>query len=134
MRWKIDHIGIAVRDLESSLDRWRKALSLRIAGIETIEERGVRLAQLDLDEGPSVELISAFGEDSPVEKFLKESGEGIHHFCFEVDNLHQAIKELREKRIQFVEPAPAKGAAGSTIAFIHPGNFNGVLIELKEKS
>ncbi|MFQ6108205.1 MAG: methylmalonyl-CoA epimerase [Candidatus Aminicenantales bacterium] len=133
MGWKIDHIGIAVRDLEKSMARWQAVFPLRIKRVEMLQERGVKLAQLDLEAGPSVELIAAYGGDSSIEKFIDEKGEGIHHFSFEVDDIHRSIQELKEKGIQFVEPVPVQGAEGSSIAFIHPRNLNGVLIELKEK-
>ena len=133
MKWKIDHIGVAVKDLERSIARWQAFFPLKKRQVETIEERGVRIAQLDLERGASVELISAHGEGSSIEKFIGERGEGIHHFSFEVDDIQQAIEELKSKGVRFVEPVPVRGAEGSLIAFIHPRNFNGVLIELKEK-
>lgn len=130
---KIDHIGIAVRDVEESLEKWAKGLKLRVRGIEEIKERGVKVAQLELDEGPSIELVTPSGGESPVEKFLRERGEGIHHFSFEVQDIKGAMRELKEKGIQFVHNEPQRGAEGSWIAFIHPTHFNGVLLELKEK-
>ena len=133
MKLRLDHIGVAVKDLEESLEKWQQTLELELSGIEGIEERGVRVAQLDFENGPSIELISALGEDSAVKRFLDERGEGIHHFCFEVDDIHRTIKELKEKGIQFIEPVPVKGTEESMIAFIHPDNLNNVLIEFKEK-
>lgn len=130
---KIEHIGIAVRDLEQSLDLWTSMLNLEIRGIEEIMERGVKLAHLELEEGPSIELVTPCGEDSPLEKFLDEKGEGIHHFSLEVENVESVMQKLKAQGIQFVHDKPQKGAEGSLIAFIHPRNFNGVLIELKQK-
>ncbi len=130
---KIDHIGIAVNDLEESLTLWAELLDLSARGIEEIQERGVKLAHLEVEDGPSIELVTPCGEGSPLEKFLKERGEGIHHFCFEVQDVEDAVNKLKDKRIQFVHDKPQKGAEGSLIAFIHPHHFNGVLIELKEK-
>lgn len=130
---KIEHIGIAVNNLEESLSLWTERLNLRARGIEEIQERGVKLAHLEIEEGPSIELVSPSGEGSPLERFLRERGEGIHHFCFEVQDIEEAVQNLREKGIQFVHDKPQKGAEGSLIAFIHPQHFNGVLIELKEK-
>ena len=130
---KIEHIGIVVNNLEESLTLWAEGLNLRARGIEEIQERGVKLAYLEIDDGPSIELVAPYGEGSPLEKFLRERGEGIHHFCFEVQDVEDAVKRLREKGIQFVHDKPQKGAGGSLIAFIQPRHFNGVLIELKEK-
>jgi methylmalonyl-CoA epimerase len=129
----IDHIGIAVRSLEESLAQWRNLFAIESAGIEEVKERGVRLAHLNLEQGPSLELVSPLGEGAAVEKFLKERGEGLHHFCLKVKDLQKTMKELKAKGIQFVQEKPDKGAGGSLIAFIHPSSINGVLIELKEE-
>ncbi len=91
------------------------------------------MAHLEVEDGPSIELVTPCGEGAPLEKFLKERGEGIHHFCFEVQDIEEAAQRLKEKGIRFVHDRPQKGAEGSLIAFIHPRYFNGVLIELKEK-
>ena len=130
---KIEHIGIAVRDLDRSLNLWTSMLNLEMRGIEEIMERGVKLAHLELEGGSSIELVTPCGEDSPLEKFLDEKGEGIHHFSLEVENIESVMQKLKAKGIQFVHDKPQKGAEGSLIAFIHPRNFNGVLIELKQK-
>lgn len=130
---QIDHIGIAVKDLEQSLDQWREMFDLRLHGIEEIEERGVKLAQLEVRKGPSVELISPMGKDSPVRKFLQKRGEGLHHVCFEVEDIHKALKTFQNKGVEPIQDEPQKGAQGSLIAFIYPRYFNGVLIELKQK-
>lgn len=102
-------------------------------GVESIEERGVQVAQLGMNNDPSVELISAIGEESPVAKFIKERGGGLHHFCFEVENIHESLQILKSKGVEFVEPAPVRGAEGSSIAFVHPRQLDGVLVELKQK-
>jgi methylmalonyl-CoA epimerase len=81
-----------------------------------------------------VELVAPLGEDSPIEKFINERGEGIHHLSLEVEGIEGVMEELRNKGIQFIQEEPQKGAAGSKIAFIHPQNLEGVLLELKEKS
>jgi len=130
---KVDHIGIAVKNLEESLTRWSEFFNGEVRGIEEIKERGVRLVHLALKQGPSIELVTPWGEGSTLEKFLKERGEGIHHFCFEVEDIEKMMEELKKKGIQFVQDKPQKGAGGNLIAFIHPRNFNGVLLELKEK-
>lgn len=130
---KIEHVGIAVKNLEKSLAMWADSFNLKVRGIEEIKERGVKLAHLDLEMGPSIELVSPCGEGSPLEKFLIDKGEGIHHFCFEVEDIEKVMVELKERGIQFVQDRPQKGAEGSLIVFIHPRNFNGVLLELKEK-
>lgn len=131
---KIDHIGIAVNDLDKSLSKWQEILGLRLQGKAEIKERGVKLAELEINGGPILELISPLGEGSPIWKFLEEKGEGIHHFCFEVDDVAEAMKKLSDAGVQFVNEQPQRGASGSLIAFIHPRIFNGVLIELKQRN
>ncbi len=129
----IDHIGIAVKNLEKSLCHWRELFGLRDHGIEKIEEHGVKIVRLDRDEGPSVELVSPIDGTSPVDKFIKDHGEGIHHFCFTVDDIHSAMESLKKKGVEFIQDEPREGADGDLVVFIYPGCFNGVLIELKEE-
>lgn len=133
MKIKVEHIGIAVKNLEESMARWAEFFGVKTRGIEEIKERGARLVHLDLGEGPSLELVTPLGEGSALEKFLKEKGEGIHHICFEVENIEKAMEGLRKRGIQFIQERPQKGGDKSLIAFIHPRNFNSVLVELKEK-
>ncbi len=130
---RIDHIAIAVKNLEKSLASWKKIFQLNDVRVEEIRERGVRLAQLNLQSGPSIELVSSLGEDSAIAKFLEKKGEGIHHFCFEVEDIKKTIIALKEKGIRFVQKKPVKGAEDRSIIFIHPTSLNGVLIELKER-
>ena len=129
----IDHVGIAVKNLEKSLCHWRELFGLRDHGIEKIEEHGVKIVRLDRDEGPSVELVSPIDGTSPVDKFIKDHGEGIHHFCFTVDDIHSAMESLKKKGVKFIQDEPREGADGNLVVFIYPGCFNGVLIELKEE-
>lgn len=130
---KLDHIGIAVEELESSLERWAKAFDFEFSQIEVLPHRGVRVAYLFPEKGPAIELISPLGEDSPINKFLENRGEGIHHLCFRVKDLKKLMAELKERGISFLTDEPVCGAGGSQIAFIHPKVLNGVLIEFKEK-
>jgi methylmalonyl-CoA/ethylmalonyl-CoA epimerase len=129
----IDHIGVAVQNLDKSIKKWCDFFNLPQPQKEKMEERGVEVAALHTGKGPSVELIAPLGKNSPVGKFLKKKGEGIHHFCFLVENLEESVRELKAKGVSFIHPEPVKGAHGSRIIFIHPEIFNGVLIELKEK-
>ena len=129
----IDHIGIAVKDLEQSLNLWKMMFDLRDHGIEKIKKRGVRVARLDGEGGPSIELVSPLGKASPIDKFLEDQGEGIHHICFTVLDIYAAIDTLEKKGVKFVDSEPREGSEGSLIVFIYPSCFNGVLIELKEE-
>lgn len=131
---KIDHIGIAVKDLEESLKKWKELFGAKIGAVEEIKERGVKVAHLEFDEGPTVELVASLDENSTIEKFIRNRGEGIHHFSFLVEGIEKLTEELRNRGVQFIQEKPQKGAEGSKIAFIHPSHLNGVLLELKEKS
>jgi methylmalonyl-CoA/ethylmalonyl-CoA epimerase len=130
---RIDHLGIAVKDLEESLRRWKELFGAKVGVVEEIRERGVKVAHLEFEDGSAVELVASLGKDSPIEKFIEERGEGIHHLSLEVEGIEEIMEELREKGIQFIQEKPQKGAAGSKIAFLHPRNLQGVLLELKEK-
>jgi methylmalonyl-CoA/ethylmalonyl-CoA epimerase len=131
---RIDHLGIAVKDLEESLRRWKELFGAKVGEIEEIRERGVKVAHLEFEDGSAVELVASLGKDSPIEKFIEERGEGIHHLSLEVEGIEEIMEELREKGIQFIQEKPQKGAAGSKIAFLHPRGLKGVLLELKEKN
>jgi len=131
---KIDHIGIAVNDLEESLKKWKDLFGAKVGVVEEIKERGVKVAHLGFEEGPTVELVASIDKNSTIEKFIKSRGEGIHHFSFLVEEIERLMEELKDKGVQFIQEKPQKGAEGSKIAFIHPGDLNGVLLELKEKS
>ncbi len=128
----IEHIGIAVRDLEKNLSRWKSLFGAGSGPVQEINERGVRLAELKFPEGPAVELISPLGEMSPVAKFLEERGEGIHHFCFEVDDVGTMMDSLKKAGLEFTSEKPLIDGTGSPIAFVHPRSLNGVLLELRE--
>jgi methylmalonyl-CoA epimerase len=132
MNNKVHHIGIAVTDLKKSLKRWESVFQFQASEIEEVIERGVRVAYLDIPGGSAVELIEPLEEGTPVDRFLKQRGEGIHHICLEVEDIDKAIRDLKNKGIEFVSEKPAKGAGGSRIVFLRPQNINGVLIELKE--
>ena len=128
----IDHIGIAVKNLNKSISKWEKLIDEKAGKSEKIDAQGVLLSKLKLKKGPVIELLEPTGPETPVGKFLKKKGEGIHHFCFLVDNLDHMVEYLKKSGVRFVQEVPGKGADGSRIIFIHPSDFNGVLIELKE--
>jgi len=123
-----------VKDLELSIELWTNTLKIKSEAIEEIPDRQVRLAKLKPQSGPAIELVSALDDDSPVAKFIDSRGEGIHHLCFQVQDIEKALWELKEAGIRLIQETPVKGAGGSRIAFLHPSNLNGVLIELVEKS
>lgn len=130
---RIDHIGIAVHDIERSLRHWEKNLGLSSRGIEELESGGVVCAHLEPGDGPELELLAPWDETSPIAKFLARRGEGIHHICLEVEDIRASIGALKERGIDCIRAEPHRGAGGDLVVFIHPRHFNGVLLELKEK-
>lgn len=129
----IDHIGIAVRSLPESLRIWHEALGFDYAGSETVDEQKVVTAFFPAGES-EVELLEPTATDSPIAHFLDKQGEGIHHIAFRVENLDQALAELKKKGIRLIDQTPRWGAGGARIIFIHPKATGGVLIELTERT
>lgn len=128
----IDHVGIAVKDLKRSIPEWEKLIGEKAGNSEKIDAQGVVLSKLKLKEGPVIELLAPIDEETPVGKFLHKKGEGIHHICFQVENLDHMVAGLKKNGVRFVQDVPVRGADGSRIIFIYPSDFNGVLIEFKE--
>ena len=128
----IEHIGIAVNSIDKDAPFWKHILNLPHRGTETVENQGVTTDIYDTGRG-KVELLEAMGSDSPLGKFLEKRGAGMHHVCFEVDNITNAIKELKELNIQILSDEPTIGAEGYKVVFIHPKSTGGVLVELAEK-
>ena len=129
----IEHIGIAVNSIDKDAPFWKHILNLPHRGTEAVENQGVTTDIYDTGRG-KVELLEAMGSDTPLGKFLEKRGAGMHHVCFEVDNIANAIKELKEFNIQVLSNEPTMGAEGYKVVFIHPKSTGGVLVELAEKS
>ena len=129
----IEHIGIAVNSIDKDAPFWKHILNLPHRGTEAVENQGVTTDIYDTGRG-KVELLEAMGSDTPLGKFLEQRGAGMHHVCFEVDNITNAIKELKEFNIQVLSNEPTMGAEGYKVVFIHPKSTGGVLVELAEKS
>jgi LAO/AO transport system kinase len=127
----LDHIGVAVRRLEERIPLYRDRLGLPLAGIEEVPDEGVRLALLPAGRS-RIELLEPASPGSPVGRFLERRGEGIHHICFEVEDLQAALRRLGEAGLAPAGDAGRPGAEGSRIAFLHPRDTGGVLIELRE--
>ena len=125
---KIDHIAIAVNSLEESVKVYTSLLGVE-PELETISAEKVNTAIYDLN-GVSLELIAPIGDDSPISKFLKLRGEGLHHVCLKVDRLQETIDELKEKGIEIIDETPKNGVGGKKIVFLHPKSTGGVLFEL----
>ena len=128
---KIDHIGIATRDIEESLRFWERGLGLKVDHTETVEGQGVRVAMLPVGE-PRVELLEPTGPDSPVARFLEKRGPGIHHVAVRVPDIRAALSRLKEEGARLIDEEPRRGAGGCLVAFVHPTSAGGVLLELVE--
>ena len=129
---KIDHLGIAVNSIDEGKSLWTDMLGLAFEGSETVEEQKVTTAFFPVGES-EVELLESTAPDGPIAKFLEKKGQGIHHVAFRVENIEEALEELKEKGIKLIDEKPRKGAGGARIAFLHPKATNGVLVELCER-
>ena len=128
---KIDHLGIAVDDLDSALAVYSTTLGLSLKKREVVEEQGVELAALIVGE-TLIELLRPLSEDTPVGRFLSKRGPGLHHVAYRVDDIEAALGALREAGARLVDEVPRRGMGGSRIAFVHPSATGGVLTELVE--
>ena len=128
----IDHIGIAVKSIEQAGRFYTEALGLTIQGTETVADQKVKVAFIPITDS-EVELLESTREDGPVAKHIESRGEGIQHIAYRVENIEEVLKELKEKGIRLIDQEPRKGAGGARIAFIHPKETNGVLVELCER-
>jgi methylmalonyl-CoA/ethylmalonyl-CoA epimerase len=128
----IDHIGIAVKTIDQAGKFYTDVLGLKIQDIENVAEQKVNVAFLPITDS-EVELIESTHDDGPVAKFIEARGEGIQHIAFRVENIEDALAELKAKGVRLIDQQPRKGAGGARIAFIHPKETNGVLVELCER-
>jgi methylmalonyl-CoA/ethylmalonyl-CoA epimerase len=131
MLQKIDHVAIAVRSMAEALRVYAGLLGLTVGGVEEIPEQKTRIAMFSLGES-RIELLEATSEDSPVAGFIAKRGEGMHHICFQVDDLEGELQKLTEAGLRLIDETPKIGAGGCRIAFLHPSSASGVLIELSE--
>ncbi|MCK5171059.1 MAG: methylmalonyl-CoA epimerase [Bacteroidales bacterium] len=127
----IEHIGIAVKNLEESIKYYEEVLGLKCYNIEEVKEQKVRTAFLKVGD-TKIELLESTDPEGPIGKFLEKKGEGIHHIAFAVDNIEEKLKHAEEKGVRLVDSSPRKGAEGLDIAFLHPKSTFGVLTELCE--
>jgi methylmalonyl-CoA/ethylmalonyl-CoA epimerase len=127
----IDHVGIAVEDLEADVERYRRVLGVDPAHRERIEDQGVE--EVLFAAGSSfIQLLGSLGPDTPVGRFLSTKGPGVHHVAYRVRDVAAAIGHLRAEGVQLIDEAPRKGSRNTLIAFVHPKAMGGVLVELVE--
>lgn len=128
---RIDHIAIAVEDIDNALLFWRDALGLPLAHIEHIPSQKAQVAFLPA-QGSEVELVMPTDDDTGIARFLEKRGPGMHHICFEVDDIEGCLERLKALNIRLINATPTIGSGGKRIAFIHPESTQGVLVELNE--
>lgn len=129
---RLDHVGIAVRDLRKAARIW-EILGLSQTGVEDVPSEKVRVAILPVGE-TRLELLQAAADDSAIASFLEKRGEGIHHIALEVEDIRQACDELRKEGLRLVYEEPRRGEGGALVNFVHPSSTGGVLVELREGS
>jgi len=129
----VEHVGVAVRNLDEAVSVYRDVLGFKLEGIHVLTERKVRVAFFSSGGETRIELLEPLGSDSPVAKFLESRGEGVQHIGVRVKNIEAVLAELKLKGVTLIDEKPQIGAEGAKIAFIHPKSTRGVLLELYEK-
>jgi len=129
---KIDHIAIAVPDLESAIPHYRDVLGMTFLGTEEVPSQKVKVAMFDIG-GVHIELLEPLNAESPISAYLEKRGGGIHHIALRVDEIKEQISDMQEKGVRMLDSEARPGAHGSRIAFAHPKSFGGVLMEFCQK-
>jgi methylmalonyl-CoA epimerase len=132
MKATLDHIGIAVANVDEALKFYRDALGLEIESPEDVASQRVRAHFIPAGEA-ALELLEATAEDSPIARFVARKGPGLHHITLRVDDVSAVLAQLKARGVRLIDEAPREGAHGSLVAFIHPASAHGVLVELKQK-
>lgn len=128
---RIDHVGIAVAEIEPALELWRDTMKLDVAHREIVEEQGVEAVLLDVGEN-HIELLAPLGEDTPVGKFLAKRGPGMHHIAYQVTDIDAVLAELTQAGVPLLDTQPRVGIRGSRVAFVNPSGTARVLTEIVE--
>jgi len=129
---KVDHIGVAVSNLEEALKVYTDVLGLKLHGTEVVEEQKVRVAFMPVGD-TEIELLESTDPEGPIAKFIEKRGEGIQHIAFKVDDIEEALEQMRQKGVRLIDEKPRYGAGGARIAFLHPKSTGGVLVELCQR-
>ncbi|HMM22822.1 MAG TPA: methylmalonyl-CoA epimerase [Selenomonadales bacterium] len=129
---KVDHIGIAVKNLEEAKKFYTETLGMTALGEETVEEQKVKVCFIPCGDS-EVELLESTSPDGPIAKFIEKNGEGIQHIALRVDNVENALADLKAKGVRLIDEKPRYGAGGASISFIHPKATGGILLELSQR-
>ena len=128
---RIDHVGVAVSDLDSAVALYEGTFGMPVVHRETVESQGVEAVLLDVGDG-HVELLRPLGPDTPVGKFIERSGEGLHHVAYAVDDIDATLERLKQRGVQLIDSEARVGVRGSRVAFVHPKATGRVLTEIVE--
>ena len=129
---RLDHVGVAVKDLDGAIGLYQDVLGLKLEGIHVLAERGVRVAFFSIGNEAHIELLEPLNNENAIAKFLSSHGEGLHHLALRVEHIEAVLEEFKEKGLTLVDEKPKAGAEGKKIAFVHPKSTRGVLLELCE--
>ena len=129
---KIDHIGIAVKSIKETSELLSNILGLKVVGEEIVEEQKVKVAFLPLGDS-ELELLESTSAEGPIARFIEKKGEGIQHIAFRVNNIEEVLEKLKKEGVRLIDEKPRYGAGGAKIAFLHPKDTNGILVELCER-
>ena len=129
---KVDHVGIAVKDLDQAKKFYTEMLGIPAMGEEVVAEQKVKVCFIPCGDS-EIELLESTEPDGPIAKFIEKKGEGIQHVALNVDNIENALADLKEKGVRLIDEKPRYGAGGASIAFVHPKSTGGILLELSER-
>jgi methylmalonyl-CoA epimerase len=126
---RVDHIGVAVEDIDASLQLYERDYGMTLVHRETVADQGVEAALLDVGEN-HIELLAATGPDTPVGKFIAKKGPGMHHVAYQVDDIEATLAALKEAGLKLIDETPRIGIRNSRVAFVHPKSAGGLLTEI----
>lgn len=133
MLTEIDHVGIAVEDLDAAVERYRRSFGLEPVHRERVETQGVEEVLFALGAS-SIQLLGSLGPQTPVGRFLRKRGPGLHHVAYRVAGIEESLSRLRDEGVRLIDETPRPGSRGTTIAFVHPSGMGGVLVELVQEA
>lgn len=129
----MDHVGIAVKNLDEAIHVYRDLLGFKLVGVHVLAERKIKIALISTGGETQIELVQSLDAESAVAKFLETRGEGIHHFAIRVEDIEAALADMKKKGVALIDEKPRIGAEGKKVAFVHPKSTKGVLLELVMK-
>lgn len=132
MGYELDHVAVAVEDLEKAAKAYVEGLGLVLGGVETVEGQGAKVGFFDVG-GPRIELVEPLGPDTPIGKFLAKKGPGLHHIALKVDDIEAALERMKAAGLRLIDERPRDGAHGTKVAFVHPKSMGGLLLELVQR-